>query len=211
MVYKSIIGATCACLAVVSLNVNAAIISVDWKSTGDDLITRDTVSGLDWLDLTVTDNMSFNQATAELNVGGLFEGWRYATRTEVVGLWANFNIDLTFSHTAPGYLDPNIEVATTFLGNTVVEYKPDELPFGVLGHINEFPSATTVTRMGSYYNAFDDLTYYNVLNDDDRNVVTNYAGSYFVRVSSVPIPPAIWLFGSGLIGLIGFTRRKAWR
>ena len=27
-------------------------------------------------------------------------------------------------------------------------------------------------------------------------------------VSAVPIPPALWLFGSGLLGLIGITRRK---
>ena len=29
-----------------------------------------------------------------------------------------------------------------------------------------------------------------------------------VQLSSVPIPPAIWLFGSGLLGLIGISRRK---
>lgn len=28
-------------------------------------------------------------------------------------------------------------------------------------------------------------------------------------VSAVPIPSAVWLFGSGLVGLIGFARRKA--
>lgn len=28
-------------------------------------------------------------------------------------------------------------------------------------------------------------------------------------VSAVPVPAAVWLFGSGLIGLIGFARRKA--
>ncbi len=27
-------------------------------------------------------------------------------------------------------------------------------------------------------------------------------------ISSVPLPPAVWLFGSGLLGLIGFVRRK---
>jgi hypothetical protein len=27
-------------------------------------------------------------------------------------------------------------------------------------------------------------------------------------VSVVPIPAAVWLFGTGLIGLVGFTRRK---
>lgn len=29
-----------------------------------------------------------------------------------------------------------------------------------------------------------------------------------VSVSAVPVPAAVWLFGSGLIGLIGFARRK---
>ena len=28
-------------------------------------------------------------------------------------------------------------------------------------------------------------------------------------VSAVPVPAAVWLFGSGLLGLIGFARRKA--
>ena len=32
----------------------AAIVSADWKTAGDNLITRDTTSGLDWLDLTET-------------------------------------------------------------------------------------------------------------------------------------------------------------
>ena len=30
-----------------------------------------------------------------------------------------------------------------------------------------------------------------------------------VRGAVVPIPPAVWLFGSGLLGLIGIARRKA--
>lgn len=30
-----------------------------------------------------------------------------------------------------------------------------------------------------------------------------------VEVSAIPVPAAAWLFGSGLIGLIGFARRKA--
>ena len=29
-----------------------------------------------------------------------------------------------------------------------------------------------------------------------------------VQVGAVPIPAAVWLFGSGLIGLIGLARRK---
>ncbi len=40
-------------------------------------------------------------------------------------------------------------------------------------------------------------------------------GGYFfiddldlTKVSSVPVPAAVWLFGSALLGLIGFTKRK---
>ena len=39
--------------------------------------------------------------------------------------------------------------------------------------------------------------------------VDSFAGLAGIQISSVPIPSAVWLFGSGLIGLIGFARRKA--
>jgi len=29
-----------------------------------------------------------------------------------------------------------------------------------------------------------------------------------LMITAVPIPPAIWLFGSGLIGLIGIAKRR---
>jgi len=36
----------------------------------------------------------------------------------------------------------------------------------------------------------------------------DHTGSYLVRVSTVPVPASIWLFGSGLLGLVGMARRK---
>ena len=40
-----------------------------------------------------------------------------------------------------------------------------------------------------------------------KNNIGTYA--WAVRdVSTVPIPAAVWLFGSGLLGLVGITRRK---
>lgn len=35
---------------------------------------------------------------------------------------------------------------------------------------------------------------------------TNYMGDW--KVATVPVPAAVWLFGSGLLGLIGMARRK---
>jgi len=35
------------------------------------------------------------------------------------------------------------------------------------------------------------------------------ASSYSLGVTAVPVPAAVWLFGSGLLGLVGVARRKA--
>ena len=35
------------------------------------------------------------------------------------------------------------------------------------------------------------------------------AASYSMSITAVPVPAAVWLFGSGLIGLAGIARRKA--
>jgi hypothetical protein len=43
------------------------------------------------------------------------------------------------------------------------------------------------------------------------NVNTDISGygSLLVRTANVPIPASVWLFCSGLLGLLGITRRKA--
>ena len=33
-------------------------------------------------------------------------------------------------------------------------------------------------------------------------------GQYGIEISQVPVPTAVWLFGSGLIGLVGVARRR---
>ena len=37
---------------------------------------------------------------------------------------------------------------------------------------------------------------------------SDFAGRLLVEVQPIPIPPALWLFGSGLLGLVGIVRRK---
>lgn len=47
--------------------------------------------------------------------------------------------------------------------------------------------------------------------DGNNQSVVLAAGDYIgatVTVSAVPVPPAVWLFGSGLIGLVGVARRR---
>src|SRR5215831_1623366 len=64
----------------------AALTSMDLLAPGDGLITRDTATSLDWLDLTPTVGLSFNQVAG--GVGGWTGlGFQYATTTQVMGLY----------------------------------------------------------------------------------------------------------------------------
>jgi len=53
------------------------------------VFTRDPATGLDWLDLTATQNLSFIEVSARFGLGGTFAGYRYATVAEVRTLWQN--------------------------------------------------------------------------------------------------------------------------
>jgi len=43
----------------------------------------------------------------------------------------------------------------------------------------------------------------------DYNITLDAGNSMIWTTAPVPVPAAVWLFGSGLIGLIGFAKRKA--
>ena len=46
------------------------------------------------------------------------------------------------------------------------------------------------------------------LEGSDYDQIFIWGDSFNVGVSAVPVPAAVWLFGSGLIGLVGIARRK---
>lgn len=79
--------------AALSSPAGADLIDIDWQSPGDARITHDTVTCLEWLDLTQTVNRSYVEMLTLLGPGGTFEGWRYATPQEVETLfWTSAGI-----------------------------------------------------------------------------------------------------------------------
>jgi len=132
---------------ILSANANSAIISTDWHTAGDNLITRDTASGLDWIDLTETNGQSYNFVSGELGIGGLYEGYRYATDDEVISLWSNFNINLSYDgvHNDPNILE-HIDIASFYLGDVLKEwtdsYAARPYSSGVMGLTSTFYSKT---------------------------------------------------------------------
>jgi hypothetical protein len=47
-----------------------------------------------------------------------------------------------------------------------------------------------------------------IIYNDNVLATHGHAGEVVAFAAAVPVPAAIWLFGSGLIGLAGFARRK---
>ena len=222
MAFKSLIGTVCTCLAVVSSNVSAALISADFETVGDNLITHDSISGLDWLDLSETRSLSYDYVSGQLGAGGQFDGFRYATTLEVIDLWASFGVDLSFDGDYGTYsrFDSGIQSASLMLGYTFSEFYsfPDiHYPYGVFG----FTSSSMILNgemqheyIGAYssYRESDDRwfsVYVSAGNNftyGNENIGT--VGSYLVKASVVPVPASAWLFSSGLLGLVGLARRK---
>ena len=72
-----------------------------------------------------------------------------------------------------------------------------ELPFSL--SLSDFTSSSIVI----YNYGANDL--YNLADGDDYNM---FASVTALSVSPVPVPAAFWLFGSALIGLVGFGKRR---
>ena len=62
---------------------------------------------------------------------------------------------------------------------------------------------------GFYADRFEDGAWLSEIEGEIfRGVLPGNTGSMWVNIAAVPIPAAVWLFGSGLLGLIGIARRK---
>ena len=208
MVFKSIIGAACACLAVVTFSADAALVSrlgglavydteadLTWLADANYAMTSgyDADGAMNWVDA--------NAWAAGLNVGGV-DGWRLAPSLNADG-----------SGPCIGYNCTGSEMGNLF--------------YNVLGGI---AGSSIITTHNTNYDLFSNVQAYgywsateyapNTLNawrfymnygrqGTSRVVLDFYAWAVQSGdVSAVPVPAAVWLFGSGLLGLIGVARCK---
>jgi hypothetical protein len=167
---------------------------------------------------------------ANLVYGG-FSDWRLATNTPVDGS-ASYNIGNSYNGTTDvGYniTSPNSELAYMYNVNLGLKdhYSNtgiDQANFGIFGNgtIGGQANVGLVNNLQSYaywsgaeywtdsVNAWDFITYDGYQNYNYENNQYNQFYAWAVRpgdVSAVPVPAAFWLFGSGLMGLLGLRRR----
>jgi hypothetical protein len=184
---------------------NANIISVDWQSSGDGLLTRDTTSNLEWLDLTQTYNQTVASILPLTSAGQAYEGFRLALASEVHALMAAAGLPVS---SATGTISSNAsdlaaaDALTLLLGETVGQYFGSSY-YGSRGHLDD----GGIDRVVGYYTINDT----SLFNDYFSGAPTwPGAGVWLVRDSqtnAVPEPAALCLLGIGLAGFV-FSRRR---
>ena len=207
MVFKSIIGATCTGLAIVSFNASSALM-LDQEATysvsggfGGTIAQSftpsvDNMAGIDaylysvasWIDggpeINYTANISINLYEASGP-----EDYSYSSNDVLAT--ASFFLDTGTSRTGWAELRWDA-VELTPESYYIMELTTDNGVFGV--GTNTYDRGQ-ILEGGSLQRDYFDL-----------NFKTYYDESFVP--TTVPVPAAVWLFGSGLLGLIGLARRK---
>lgn len=183
----------------------ASLSSADWLGEGDGLLTRDSESGLLWLDWTYTAGRSYNDVAG--NLGGEFAGFRYATESEIRDLYAHAGavtippIDGFDAANTPALELLASLVGYTFSGGAEAVY---DLP----GNNAQNPSATPdwggpgPYHMGTAFNVSSGQIAPRWINYDD-NAVQSWMGHALVMV---PTPGSMMLIGLG--SLAALRRRR---
>ncbi|MFC1750914.1 PEP-CTERM sorting domain-containing protein [Pseudomonadota bacterium] len=209
-------------------NANAALIGVQ----DHDNYFTDTNNGVDWLDVTLTTNRSFNDISSQLGAGGEFEGWRYATAqefTEMLNATTGLSTGLTGANQNYNGENELFAELIALFGSTIDQYYI--ATYGAdADTYHGFAEGTyseTLGILADYYNPHGSgFQFTGQLRDDDR-IISNidildtartnfyitptheslYIGSYLVREAKIPEPTVISLLALGLAG-IALARRK---
>ena len=187
---------------------NASLVSIDSTRWGAGSLTVDSSTGLQWLDLDLSTGISYNTMLTEQADGGLYEGFRYATATEVETL---------FSHA--GIPDINIGPAANFapakalvdlVGNTTGPTPGETI--GFTGTAAGFGQAAGALD----YILSDGVPFYKASTtslDYGMAFSADSVGHWLISeapISEVPVPAA-WLLFSSALGLLTLSKRKAVR
>jgi hypothetical protein len=213
MVYKSILGAACTCLAVVSFSADASLLGrlADTPGGTDYQAYYDDVADLTWLDAS---NVAVSMVGAVEWISGLdvagVTGWRLPENfARVDASCSNTDTNNDLNHYSDGYGCTGSEMGNLFynvLGNTAGSLSNNG-PFTFAiptnnGYGNGFWTSTKYGFWSTYYSnyTFDMNTGETSYSSTADSLAAWALKSGDVNAVPVPMPAAIWLFASGFVG-----------
>ena len=126
--------------------------------------------------------------------------WTFASTADVYQLWSNAGITIENSTTFTVANTAEIISLINLVGITFTTYPTF---YGVNGFMSD--SSGLVAQL-----FVDGDTSRDIIWTTSTEPSPDIGGWFYqANIPPVPVPAAVWLFGSGLIGLIGFARRKA--
>jgi len=203
-------------VALLAAPAQAELVEVDLDAPGDGLVTRDTDTGLDWLDLgDVTTNLSYDAIQGGAG-GWIAAGWRYATEAEVCHLFVehteatacNFNSGIALE-------PPAAENLITLLERTGAITTPMELGVfvtglyddGTGGPVGQARILVGTTFPPSFYVLITEAT----PDATPSSTTSTTVGSFLVRATppEIPaVPPAGLAVGAALLLLTAWLVQR---
>lgn len=207
-----------AAVAVSASLASAQLLEVD-SEFGMGSVTRDVAQNLDFLDVTISTGLSFNDVTAAFASGGVFEGWRHATRLEVATMVNNWGFspavplnDVGALVVADQFTDP-FDGLVTLLGPTI---DASSNPSNSFRTSNGLTATDPGTQLNHVVRLEDRLQSVNSFARDvyeggnitlTGDEATSQIGHFLVR--TVPAPGALAIFaGAGLAAAQARRRRR---
>jgi len=193
----------------------ADLVPLDYKTAGDSLLTFDSHTQLEWLDITATAGHVGTEAEALTSSGGPFAGFRLATDLEFKTLLADGGVPLTSASSNTALLNAAAHLQSLIGSVPRAISPPPGVPFIGLGNytfgflnMTEEGSPLGEGRLTTYYLANGQSWY----STDTYKATFIYPdpviGLYLVRDSAVPESSSYGIASAvGLLGIVVWRRR----
>jgi hypothetical protein len=202
---------------------SAELINTDWLAENDSQAVLDTISGTEWLSVTLTQGKNLASITSLLETQ--YQGWSIASSSDVETLFSNTFTKEDFSikasretgdaETLSQIVDFKNKFGITASPHTYGLYTNDDGTGTLLGGIShtyrieyELLRSNDFNYSSSRYGVFlinDGGVTLSSINDPSLNI--NNANAPVNNATSVPLPATFGLLGLGIAGLS--LRRKA--
>lgn len=202
---------------------NAALVGINdpLYGAGQDgqNITLDTNTGLQWLDVTLTTNRSYNDIAGQFGSSGDFAGWRHAQGNELVTLFGNAGLPAAFGGVDLGSgFDDEILAFQTLTGLVYSSSTYVSLPVAVSDRVRQTnasmfddgdPFGFGGTGWAGVSNTEFGLEAAIFIDEGPSRSSVTLMGHWLVREATTQIaaPGTVALFGISLAA-IGFLRRR---